>query len=246
MLEAGPPTFMVQGGDAMRSVEFANGQFYHIYNRGVDRRNIFNDKGDYSRFIHYIYEFNDLSSIINFKRDVLNRNVGGPASNISRERTCLVDVICFCLMPNHFHFILRQIIDGGISKFMHKLGTGYSMYFNKKIGRTGTLFEGRFKAIHIDKDEYLTHLSRYIHLNPVELIEPGWKEKGIKNWDVVNKFLEGYRWSSYPDSIGKKNFPSILNIEPLEWYFKTFDDYKTFVQSWIKENLDKIKEMIFE
>lgn len=248
MLEnvGGPTSNILQhphekGGVIMRDVEFVNEHFYHVYNRGVDKRCIFKDKREYDRFIRYLFEFNSLLRIVNFKRDVLGR-----ASDIAKDRTCLVDIICFCLMPNHFHLILRQILDGGITKFMHKLETGHAMYFNKKNSRTGALFEGRFKAIYIGEDEYLTHLSRYIHLNPVGLIEPDWKEKGVKNWKRANKFLREYKWFSYSDYLGKHNFPSILNKEPLQWYFKTPESYERFVQSWAKKDLEKLEDVILE
>lgn len=194
------------------------------------------------RFIHNQYEFNDIIDASNTRR-----NVRGAASNMCKVRTQpMVDIVCYCLMPNHFHLVLRQLIDGGIHKFMHKLATGYAMYFNRKYDRTGILFEGPFKAIPIKEDEYLTHLLRYIHLNPVDLVEPEWKENGIKDWESANKFLENYRWSSYMDYIGKHNFPSILNREPLGWYFKTPEEYKDFVQCWMQKNIKEIEEIIIE
>ncbi len=92
----------------------------------------------------------------------------------------LVEILCFCLMPNHFYLILKQLIEGGILLFMQKLA-GYVYYFNLKFKRIRSLFQGKFKAIEIDNENYLLHLSRYQHLNPLELIEPDWKEDGIKN-----------------------------------------------------------------
>lgn len=211
-----------------RKTELVNGQFYHVYNRGVLKSNIFIDNSDYVRFIHDSYEFND-------SKDAPKHKVRGDASDLSKSRTqSLVDIVCWCLMPNHFHLLVRQVIDNGIFKFIHKLSTGYAMYFNKKHKRSGILFEGPFKSIIIESDEYLTHLTRYIHLNPVDLVESGWKEKGINNWDAVNKFLEGYRWSSYLDYLGNHNFPSIMNNESIKWYFKSVENYKKFVQSWMK------------
>ncbi len=227
----------------MRKTIFANNEYYHIYNRGVDKRKIFLDRNDHIRFLHDLYEFNDQKRTTEFARI----NVGGLASRIEKKpRKKLVEIICFCQMPNHFHLILEQLVEGGISRFMHKLGTGYTMAFNIKEERSGALFQGTFKAVHIENENYLTHLSRYIHLNPVELKEPEWKEKGIKDWKTVNKFLEEYRWSSYLDCIGKKNFPSITNKELLLGIFNDEKKYKKFVREWLAKNLENIEDLTIE
>jgi len=133
-------------------------------------------------------------------------------------------------MPNHFHLIIKQRIENGIVLFMQKLGSGYTNYFNLKYKRVGPLFQGRFKAISIENDNYLMHLSRYIHLNPIELIKPNWKISGIRNLSKSNRFLEKYRYSSYQDYIGKKNFPSITQRDFINQYFKNTKEYKKFVQ----------------
>lgn len=220
-----------------KRVELVNGCFYHIYNRGVDKRNIFLEKNDYFRFITYLTEFNGARHVPNIRRIVQ-----GLTLNIFDKGKRLVDIISFCLIPNHFHMILRQLIDNGVSKFMQKIGTGYTMYFNKKNERTGSLFESTYKPKLIETDEYLMYLSKYIHLNCMDLIEPGWKEEGIKDWDRAIKFLENYRWSSYLDYIGKYNFPYIINKEPLQEYFKTPEEYKKYVQSWMKKDIDLLKD----
>lgn len=149
-------------------------------------------------------------------------------------------------MPNHFHLILEQSVENGTSKFMQKLGTGYTMFFNTKYERSGVLFQGTFKAIPVENETYLTHLSRYIHLNPVELKEPEWKEKGIKNWKLVNQFLENYRWSSYLDYIGKKNFPSVTDRELILDIFDNEKNYKKFIREWLAKDFQGVKELILE
>ncbi len=106
------------------------------------------------------------------------------------------------------------------------------------------LFQGAFKAIPIKTEEYLTHLSRYVHLNPVELVEPNWEVEGIKNWQKANEFLESYRWSSYLDYLGKKNFPSITSRDFLLRIFDSLENYKRFVNSWMMKDLDKIKILL--
>lgn len=237
----------------MKRPQFVTDYFYHIYNRGVEKRDIFLDDADHFRFIRGLYEFNDsnptaLSKMINFRgrsSELPEVSEDGPR-HLSRKK--IVEIVCFCLMPNHFHLLLKQIRDNGIPLFMKKLATGYAMYFNTKYKRSGVFFQGRYKAIIVEKEEYLLHLSRYIHLNPVELIEPQWKERGIKDKNKVFSFLENYRWSSYPDYIGKKNFPSITKdgkdiILEIEGGSLA---YKRFVESWLEKDFQIVQDTILE
>lgn len=231
----------------MRKIQFENDNFYHIYNRGVEKRQIFQDQQDYYRFIHYLYEFNDANRIINLWKRTKNFKdtlcVEGKQENNKRQRReLLVEVICFCLMPNHFHLILKQKADNGISRFMHKVGTGYTMYFNQKNERMGRLFQSTFKAKIIESDEYILHLSRYIHLNPIDIIKSSWKEEGIlsSEWDEINKFLEKYKWSSYLDYIGIKNFPSVINKDFLNEQFLDSIKYKEFISSFVIDELSRL------
>jgi putative transposase len=127
-------------------------------------------------------------------------------------------------MPNHFHLLLRQLISDGV--FYTKIRHRYSKYFNQKNQRVGPLFQNRFKAISVENDEYLMHLSRYIHLNPLELIMPNWKKSNIKDLDQADSFLESYRYSSLPDYLGKKNFLSVIFTEFLRKFFPLSSDYK--------------------
>ena len=226
----------------MRKTQFTNDYLYHVYNRGTDKRNIFLENADYSRFIHDLYEFNNAGFISN-----LTRRIERGSTSLNRKtREPLVEIIAFCLMPNHYHFILRQIKDGGIIKFMQKFGTGYTMYFNKKNKRDGVLFQGKFKAILVDSDKYFLPLLNYIHLNPVELTEPKWKEEGIKDRLKVNRFLENYRWSSYQDYIGIKNFPSVINKEFFSGYLKEIGEYKNFINQQFISDSESIKDIILE
>lgn len=227
----------------MRVTIFANDEYYHIYNRGVDKRNIFLDRNDYVRFLHDLYEFNDKNPAIQYSR----ANVGGSTSNIEKKsREKLVEIICFCLMPNHFHLVLMQLVEEGITRFMHKIGTGYTMAFNIKRERSGSLFQGRFKSVHIENEIYLTHLSRYIHLNPVEIKAPHWKKQGIKNWKAVNEFLEEYCWSSYLDYIGKINFPSITNRKLILDIFGGEKEYRKFAREWLAKDFTTIEDFVLE
>ncbi|MBI2052416.1 MAG: transposase [Candidatus Sungbacteria bacterium] len=211
----------------MQRLKFENGQYYHIYNRGAGKGNIFYEYKNYRRFLSGIYHFNN----INFKPDNFDFDYQG-LTLVSPSREELVDVICWCLMPNHYHLILRQKLDNGITKFMRRLGTGYTMYLNKKYEHSGHVFQGAFKAKHIEKDRYLQHLVRYIHLNPLELLEPDWKENGIKNKARGKKFVIEYKWNSLNDYLGKNNFPEILS--PLaKKIVQEPSDHLNFLWEWL-------------
>ena len=146
----------------MRKVPFVNGEFYHVYNRGVDKRDIFSNQYDLDRFFQSMNEFNVIEPIGSIYENSFRDQLRGEAS---KSVANLVNFICYCLNPNHYHFILEQVSDKGIEKFMHKLSTGYTRYFNDKNKRSGSLFQGVFKARHIDSNEYLLHLSAYVNLN---------------------------------------------------------------------------------
>jgi putative transposase len=198
----------------MTRPSFVNNSLYHIFNRGVEKRSIFIENKDYYRFLFDMKEFNDVNSTINILRRL---NEGNPISFRRIEKDCLVKIIAYCLMPNHFHFILKQLKNNGTSRFMQKLGIGYTNYFNKKYERSGVLFQGKFKAVLIDKNNYLNYLIQYIYLNPLELIEPNWKEDGLKNYRRAKDFLNSYKWT---------------NCNNYNEYFALFKDYKPqyFVQ----------------
>lgn len=232
-------------------MKFITSNYYHIYNRGVEKRDIFLEENDYFRFVHGLYEFNDYLPVLNANRRFLEsdnrtQDIDGGRTSNRRKRDQLVEIVCFCLMPNHFHLILHQLKENGVSQFMKKLGTGYAMYFNKKYKRVGSLFQGRFKSVLIESDEYLVHLSRYIHLNPVELVDRHWRERGIENWPKVKGFLQNYRYSSYLDYIQIKNFPSVTSSDFLLGYFKASKDYQAFVEEFVTGDLAMVGDRILE
>ena len=154
----------------MRKVAFAEVEFYHIYNRGTDKRTIFSDDQDLARFMQSMKEFNTPDPIgslyqNSFKVAHQLRSSTPKLGADDNKEERLVEIIAYCLNPNHYHFVLRQVVERGITRFMQRLGTGYTNYFNHKYERTGALFQGRFKAIHIDSNEYLLHVSAYVNLN---------------------------------------------------------------------------------
>lgn len=179
-----------------RNISFAPGEWYHCFNRGVDKRRVFLEKTDYDRFLALLYYANSPNpvSLEHIGRGRTSPLFGQEKALSDDER--LVDVGAFCLMPNHFHVIVREKEEGGLTSFMRKVGTGYTMYFNQKNERTGSLFGGKFKAKHITDDRYLKRVINYVHANPAELQEKKWKEGLIVNPKKISEFLENYTYSS--------------------------------------------------
>jgi putative transposase len=220
-----------------RKNQFSNNDIYHIVLRGIDDNLIFKDVDDYYRMIFSIYELNNVApTTIQRQREARKRfkkENRGPSFTVD-ERDKLVEVLSFCFMPNHIHLLLKQVKDIGITKFMVKIGTGYAGYFNRKYNRRGYVFQNRFKDIYIKDDSQLRIVFNYIHANPISLIEPGWKEFGIKDSEKVIEFLEEYKWSSYQDYIGKQNFPSVTQRNFL---LKTIGEEKgcrEAISDWVK------------
>lgn len=221
-----------------RKLSFAVGEFYHIYNRGNSKQKIFFDNQDYERFLKLLYLCNSNKNI-RFREDIVDQKID--AFDFDRGEP-IVSIGAWVLMPNHFHLYITisprsDLGEEGISVFMKKLCTAYSMYFNKKHERTGTLFEGKFKSTHVDYDEYAKYIFSYIHLNPVKLIEPNWKEVGIKSDMNVLNFLNNYKWSSYSDYRGisrKEN--KILSREDFPEYFTSLEIFKEEIFDWLKLN----------
>ena len=211
---------------AIRKVVFALGEYYHIYNRGNSKQKIFHDTQDYRRFLALLYSANTEQSIA-------IRLIGKNIFTFDRV-TNLVSIGAYCLMPNHFHILITQTENGSISKFMQKVTTGYSMYYNQKYKRTGSLFEGRFKSEHADTDRYLKYLFSYIHLNPIKLIEPKWKEIGIQNKKHALDFLRTYLYSSYYEYIGQERpEQSIIDRATFPDYFPDKKSFEKEVFEWL-------------
>lgn len=203
----------------MRKTEFANGEYYHIYNRGVDKREVFLGREDYERFLLSMNLLNDERDGLMLQwRDIQRAEPRAKLldfQELSSREGPSVEIIVYCLNPNHYHFILKQLRDNGIKNFMHKLSTSYTNYFNKKNKRSGSLFQGPFKSVHIDSNEYLLYLSAYVN---------------------KNNFIHGYdkndNWpySSLPDYLGERN-GKLINKEIILGQFKSADEYKEFLES---------------
>ncbi|MEK7470968.1 MAG: transposase [Patescibacteria group bacterium] len=217
---------------------YSDGGTYHVYNRGVEKRIIFEDEQDYKVMLNYLKEYlspiskNDIvkttflirnSSYVGFKRKPKNYNNQ-------------LELLAYCLMPNHFHLILRVDKGGVLKKFMQSLLTRYSMYFNKKHNRVGSLFQGRYKAVLVNEEIYLLHLSRYIHLNPYE---------------YTKDLLESY--SSYDDYLGVRDTKWLNKKIILAYFnnkvlpdFKKINSYKKFVENYKKDSSTILGRLVIE
>jgi putative transposase len=221
----------------LRKDPFVTEEYYHLYNRGIDKREIFKLKRDYERFMMLLYLSNSTDS---FKLDeILNRQHKTFSEVMVLDKgEPLVSIGAWCLMTNHFHLLVRQEVDGGITKFMKKLGTGYSMFFNIKYQRQGALFGGPFKSKLIGvKDTYMRHLFGYLHLNPLDIKFSGW-EKEIKKSSVEMKnFLESYPYSSYLDYSGVNRLEkNVLKIENFPNYFEDSKTFKDFIEDYFSND----------
>lgn len=216
-----------------RKISFSEGEYYHIYNRGTDKRVVYSSHDDYMRFLALMYICNNIAPV-NIREQFPKGVSFVKLKDITRDET-LVDVGAYCLMPNHFHILVKEKKEEGITKFISKLATGYSMYFNSKYERTGKLFEGVFKATHVNENIYLKHLFSYIHLNPIKIFDPKWKEDGIIDYNKAKKYLKDYKYSSYLDYLGNSRIENIIiNKKAFPEYFKNFKDFDCFISEWIK------------
>jgi len=238
----------------MRKVKFEQGKIYHIFNRGVEKRDIFLNDADKWRFLQGMFLFNDEDSSLGLLWHLEHGGAGlnfktllGASIKNPEQRDPLVKIMADCLMPNHYHFLLEEIRDNGISRFMHKLGTGYTGYFNKKYERIGGLFQGPFKAVSVENDLYLQYLLIYINaLNPGQLIEPNLKEDGIKNIDAIMKFAEDFSWSTHQEYLGKRD-SIIIDKGILNEFFSTSEDYNNLVRTVLSDKkISEINHLILE
>lgn len=219
-----------------RATPLVNEQYYHIFNRGNNKQIIFSSERSYTRFLKLIqfYQYSETpvsySTFIRLKKDrqelIWLRMIQSPKQ---------VEVLCYCLMPNHFHFLLKQKLDNGISCFMSNIQNSYTKYINVKSKRHGHLFQGKFNSVRIEDDEQLLHVGRYIHLNPYT--------------GIVVKTLEqllGYPWSSLDDYLNPIK-SSFINKDVILNFFKK-KNYQDFIfdQADYQRTLNKIKHLILE
>lgn len=225
-------------GRNILKIYFADG-FYHIYNRGVEKKRIFLDKQDHVVFLALLKKY--LTPPPTDPTKSLEMPV---YKSVYRE----IDLLCYCLMPNHFHLLLKQLEQDSMTKLLRRIGTSYSIYFNKKYERVGPLFQGRYKAITIDNENYLLHLSRYIHLNPFDT---------LKVRPLEERTFQEYEWSSYPDYLGKRHTEwvkteMILSYfadakkKTLDAHLKGINTYQSFVESYKEDSKDILQNLVLD
>ena len=203
----------------MRKTELANEEYYHIYNRGVDKRDVFLDSSDYERFLLSLNLLNDERDGLMLRwRDIKRADPRVQLLEIQElnsRKNPAVEIVAYCINPNHYHFILKQLRDNGIEKFMQKLSTSYTNYFNVKYTRTGSLFQGRYKSVHINSNEYLLYLSAYVNMN---------------------NFIHGYskkndwQYSSLFDYLGQRR-SGFINIDAVAKQFNNSKEYEKFARN---------------
>lgn len=222
-------------------MRFAPDEFYHIVNRGVDGKTIFPQKSDYERFLKGLKEFNSPHpKELRFTRSEV---VSPRTTKISKQEK-LVDIVCYCLMKNHIHVLIRVISPEKAAQFLQKLFIGYTMYFNTKYKRKGVLFQGRTKAQHVDDGIYFDHVLRYIHLNPLDYTDKKWREHGVKNIRVAREAILEYSWSSIRGCIGDEQ-NLIINNKLARGFVSSKRNFLDSMLSWSSENYllgDRISE----
>ncbi len=213
---------------------------YHVLNRGVDKRTIFMDTQDYARFVHDMFEFNSTRPANHTYRTKM-------ADIVNRPFEKLVDIHGWCLMHNHYHLLLSERFPGGLTLFIRKLNVGYAKYFNERYQRSGTLFQGRTKKVLIDNDAYFLHILNYIHFNVLDTLGSAseWRNRKIMDTEVALVLLKEFRWSSYKDYIGIKNFPSILTTQLFQEVFN--NNYEKQVTDYLADiSSHKIQHLLLE
>ena len=219
-----------------RKTLLATSEIYHVFNRGVEKRPIFLNRRNYLRFIELAnyYRFANAPIKFSFLKRMSPVRRRELFDKLEGEAKLLVEIFAFCLMPNHIHFLLRQLIDGGVSKFIAKMTNSYGHYFNINNNRIGHLFQGNFGAVRIETDEQLVHVSRYIHLNPVS------------SYIIDIEHLENYDYSSYPQYVGKRT--GFCNTTEVLSLFDSVNTYKAFVsdQADYARELENIKHLTLE
>lgn len=221
---------------AGRSIPLVTGEYYHVYNRGVGKQPTFLSRWDYEQMMLTIpyYQLPDPPVKLSRFKELPQEQRMSFLGKHEREKEKLVEIVSFVLMPNHFHLLLHQTKDNGISIFISLITNSFTRYFNTKHKRVGPIFQGVFKAVHVETDEQLLHLSRYIHLNP------------LVSFVVKEENFLSYPWSSFPDYLKGKS--SLVTIKSVLSHFSTSQKYQEFVldQADYGKKLERIKHLTLE
>ncbi|MFH0943156.1 MAG: transposase [Candidatus Beckwithbacteria bacterium] len=217
-----------------RLIPLVTNEIYHVFNKGISSQIVFADKSDYQRAEDSLLYYKHAKPPIKYSRlfSIHKDSRNDLIKQLEKEKNNLVDLITYCFMPNHFHLLLKQLVDNGISQYLSNYSNSYTRYFNTKHERLGPLFQGKFKAVHIENNEQLLHVSRYIHLNPYSSSIIGSTEQ-----------LKTYPYSSlYKLSTSKVESNIIIN------QFKNINEYYKFIidQADYQKQLQNIKKLTLE
>lgn len=221
-----------------KTKQLAEGAYYHAYNRGYNKQQLFFDEHDYHTFLYLLKKYLDPD----FREIKFLPNGESVQVAINKPLYRKVELHAYCLMPNHFHFLVKQITKDGMSRLLNVISSQYSTYFNNKYGHEGTIWQGTYKAVQVKTEEQYLHLSRYIHLNPYSFIGtvPQWRDSPLLQ-------LKDYPYSSYLAFIGKKKQPNWLKSEDIMYYFTSQQkdkgsSYQRFVEGYNELYEDERKE----
>ena len=220
--------------------EYLENGFYHLYNRGVEKRIIFSDEQDYAVFLSYLKEY-----LLPKDEFELRKKLSDPTLSYKEKDKIIkllslnnfadeISLLAYCLMDNHFHFLIKQGSSNSIDSFMNSLGTRYTMYFNRKYERVGHLYQGQYKAVIVSSDEQLLHLSRYIHHQA--LFSQG---NALRGWEQP---------SSFPEYLGQRKTQWIKPEEVLNFFSKDKSNDSHSYEAFVRQNgsLDSISKLIIE
>lgn len=219
-----------------RKIPLVTGEIYHIFNRGIDGRVTFSNAGEYIRAYQIMKYYQFSSPMVKLSKFLRCRDPERQKLQEVCQGQRLISIISYCLMPNHFHFLLRQEMDKGVSKFLSQFQNSYTRYFNTKNDRVGQLFLDNFKNVLVESEGQFLHLSRYIHLNP-------YSSKIVENLNDLYK----YEWSSLGEYIGGSE-DYICDREMIMNYFKTKESYKKFIsdRAGYQRELKQIENLLID
>jgi len=224
----------------MRKEPFFVGDLVHVYNRGNRKQEIVRDEQDRKRFLQMLFYFNDEYSDPNLWNNLWKSDFHNSGEGLLKrldhwpERDPLVEIIAFTLMDNHYHLVLKEIKEGGVTKFMRKLGTGMTNRFNTRYKEVGRLFQGAYKARRIDKDGYLQYLTVYIHIKNVFELFPGGFENALNNFDEAFEFAIQHPYSSLGGYFSDDHISaSIIEKEMMEDIIKNEEEFREFARNCI-------------
>ena len=232
----------------MRKEKFIPNEYYHIYNRTIMNVPVFKDGQNAKRIKQSMLFANSTisSKIFQFLRDNEKQSEIKfiEAMNMLTKGEKLVDILCYAIMPDHYHMLIKERVDGGIINFVRKCDISITKYINTRNKRRGPIFESLFRSKHIDSNKYLTHLSTYIHLNPLDIISgKEWRNHKLENWSKIRKKIIDYPWSSLKFFLEEKFDPIVSGEKVILEQFKNKKDYESFLCEWSEDSFINTKDI---